>query len=121
MIYGRVRFGREAMVPIAIHGRRQSRIEAVLDTGFTGHLCLAARLQRRMLLRRRGDVEMDLADGHRVKQPAYVGEVSFAGGRQTVLVTLTRLADSLLGTSLLAGKRVSVDFVRCGSVVISDA
>ena len=74
-----------------------------------------------MFLRRRGDVEMDLADGRRVKEPAYVGEVSFDGRRKMVVVTLTRLADSLVGTSLLSGKRVRIDFVRRGSVIIRDA
>lgn len=108
-------------MPIAVRGVRPSTIQALLDTGFTGHLCLATPVRRRMTLRRSGDVEMELADGRRVQQPAYIGEVTFDGQRRTVLVTLTRSADSLVGTSLLAGKRLRVDFVTRGRVVISDA
>ena len=119
MIRGRVRAGREALVPITIHGTRPSAIEAVVDTGFTGHICLAAHLRRRMVLRRAGQVEMELADGRRVEQAAYLGEVSFDGRRRTVLVTLTRSADSLIGTSLLAGKTIRVEFVRGGTIVVS--
>ena len=105
---------------IAIHGARPTRIQAVVDTGFTGHLCLAARLRRSMNLRRSGDVEMELADGRRVQQPAYLGKVTFDGRPRTVLVTLTRSADCLVGTSLLAGKRLGIEFVVGGRVVIGD-
>ncbi len=33
MIRGRVRAGREALVPVTIHGTRPTEIEAVVDTG----------------------------------------------------------------------------------------
>ena len=118
MIRGRVRAGREALVPVTIHGTRPTEIEAVVDTGFTGHICLAARLRRRMTLRRAGEGEMELADGRRVKQATYLGEVSF-GRRRAVFVTLTRSTNSLIGTSLLAGKTMRVKFVRGGTVVVS--
>jgi len=36
-----------------------------------------------------------------------------------VRVALTRWADSLIGTSLFAGKAVRVEFVRGGTVVVS--
>ena len=119
MIRGRVRAGREALLPVTIHGTRPTEIEAVVDTGFTGHICLAARLRRRMTLRRAGEVEMELADGRRVKQATYLGEVSFDGRRRAVFVTLTRSTNSLIGTSLLAGKTMRVKFVRGGTVVVS--
>ena len=120
MIRGLVRSGREALVPITIHGARPAKIRAVVDTGFTGHLCLAADLRRRMTLRRSGDVELELADGRRVQQAAYVGEVTFDRRRRTVLVTLTRSLDSLVGTSLLMGKHLRVEWIAGGRVVIAD-
>ena len=92
MIRGRVRGGRE---PLIRH------------------------LRRRMALRRAGEVEIELADGRRVLQAAFLGEISFDGRQRTVLVTLTRSTDSLIGTSLLAGKTVRVEFVRGGTVVVS--
>ena len=119
MIRGRVRGGREPLVRVTIHRTRPSAIEAVVDTGFTGHICLAAHLRRRMALRRAGEVEIELADGRRVLQAAFLGEISFDGRQRTVLVTLTRSTDSLIGTSLLAGKTVRVEFVRGGTVVVS--
>ena len=116
-----VRDGREALVPVVLYGARPATVRAVVDTGFSGHLCLAARLRHRMHLDRVGDVEMELADGRRIRLSAYLGEIRFDRRRQTVLVTLTRSTDSLVGTSLLAGKRLRVAFVLNGEVSIVDA
>ena len=61
-----------------------------MDTGFTGHICLAAHLRRRMALRRAGEVEIELADGRRVLQAAFLGEISFDGRQRTVRVEFVR-------------------------------
>ena len=63
---------------------------------------------------------IELADGRRIWRPTFVGEVTFDGRRRFVLVTLTKARDSLVGTALLRGKRLRIDFRR-GHVVVSDA
>ena len=87
-------------------------IEAVLDTGFTGHLCLARRHRRSMNLRLVGEVETGLADGSRTMQPVYLGTITFFGVARPVFVTLTRSSDSLIGTALLLNRQVHLDFSR---------
>jgi predicted aspartyl protease len=109
---GRISKQGEPIVPVALHGSGKRGIDAILDTGFTGHLCLARRHRHLVKLTRMGNVEIELADGTRVTPTAYRGRVTFAGETREVLVTLTRADDSLIGTSLLAGRRVLLDFRR---------
>jgi predicted aspartyl protease len=89
----------------------------VLDTGFTGHVCIARRHRQKLALSRIGMIDSELADGSRVEQTAYLGSVSFDGQRRSVLVTLTDSEDSLIGTALLRKKRVAIDFVS-GDVIV---
>lgn len=110
MIRGRINTQGEPFVPLMVHGPRTRRIEAVLDTGFTGHLCLARRHRREMHLTAVGAVETELADGSRTMQRVYLGQVTFAGDRRQVFVMLTKSKDSLLGTALLLNRRVHLDF-----------
>lgn len=112
MTRGRIRAGPEPVVPVRLHGRRTRRIDAVLDTGFTGHLCLAQEHGRAMRLVPLGDVSTELADGRAVKQRAFLGEVTFDRRRRPVLVTMTASRDSLVGTALLSDKDVRIDFRR---------
>jgi len=109
---GRISKHGEPVVPVALHGSRTHRIEAILDTGFTGHLCLARRHRRLVKLSRVGDVETELADGTRITQAAYLGRVTFVAETREVLVTLTGTEESLIGTALLSGRKVLLDFRR---------
>jgi predicted aspartyl protease len=117
MIRGRLATTGEPLVPLTLRGTRSHRIEAVLDTGFTGHLCLARRYRRLVGLVRLGMVEAELADGSRVAQAVYLGTVSFGRRLRSVLVTFTASNDSLVGTALLRDERVTIDFARGGVMV----
>jgi clan AA aspartic protease len=113
MIRGRIRDGVEPIVSLTLHGRRASReIEAILDTGFTGHLCLAKRHRAHLQLTPVGEVETEMADGRRVSLRAHTADVTFMRQRRTIIVTLTSAADSLVGTALLREMRLVVDFPR---------
>ena len=118
MIVGSVTSAGEPVVPVTIHGQaRRVRIAAILDTGFTGELCLARRHRRTMKLERLGEAEAELADGSRITQAVYAGRVTFDGELRRVLVTLTNSEDSLLGTAMLRRKRLAIDF-RSGRVTV---
>ncbi len=65
-----------------------------------------------MRLRRVGRQAFELADGGRVFLDVYLGEITFGRRRRRVLVTLTDAHDSLVGTGLLHGARLTIDFRR---------
>lgn len=120
MIRGRVGADGAPRVAITIHGRAVATVEAAVDTGFSEHLRLARRYRRRMTLAYVGDEPFELVDGRIVRERVYRGEATFDGVRQSVLATLTRSADTLIGTALLRGKTLAVDFRR-GRVTSADA
>lgn len=58
--------GREAVIAITLLGGSANgavEVEAVIDTGFTGHLTLPPAVIRSLALPKRGFVEVELADG----------------------------------------------------------
>lgn len=120
MTRGRLDADLTPYLPITLHGTRDTTIDAIVDTGFSEHLCLARRLRRRMSLIFLGWQSFELADGRTVREPVYEGEVTFDGARQRVLVTVTRSADTLVGTALLKGKQLTVNF-HSGEVIVEDA
>lgn len=119
MIRGRLGAALEPLVPIVLHGRTESAIEALVDTGFSDYVCLARRHRRRLTLVPAGSELYELADGTLVREPVYEASVTFDGARQPVLVTISRSWDTLIGMALLRGKRLEVN-VRRGTVVIDE-
>ncbi|MDP9479560.1 MAG: hypothetical protein M3R38_28485 [Actinomycetota bacterium] len=82
MITGRVTpDGREAVISLDVGGPRDRgersyrRIEAVIDTGFTGYLTLPADVAASLGLSERGSERFILADGSEAVLPVYRGRV----------------------------------------------
>jgi hypothetical protein len=84
---------REAIVPLTLLGSGDARVEveAVIDTGFTGHLTLPAGVVRSLALPGRGFVEVELADGSTSALSVYDARVLWGGE------LLRRLRDDLRG------------------------
>ena len=118
-IIGTVAGGREALIPLILLGPSESRvrIEAVVDTGFTGHLVLPPRLVGEMGLPLRGVRDSFLADGSRVSLDAYRVSVEW-DGRVRVVPALAAEGGPLVGMSLLRGSEIRVEAVDGGEVVI---
>lgn len=110
MIKGSVNRRLEPRVPILVHHRRPYRLQVVVDTGFNGYLMLARRHRKRMKLTYAAFQEFELADGRVSKERIYLGEATFDGRRQSVFVILTRSAESLVGTTLLRNKTLTIAF-----------
>jgi clan AA aspartic protease len=93
------------------------RIEAVVDTGFTGHLVLPPTLVGEMGLPLRGVRDSFLADGSSVSLDAYRVGVEW-DERVRVVLALAAEGGPLVGMSLLRGSEIRVEAVDRGEVVI---
>ena len=105
-------------VEVMVRGNQSQAVTiALLDTGFSSDLCLPIEVGVILGLELRNVIEMELADGTVNLEPVYTGQVHWDGELRRVDVTLTFSDETLIGTGLLEGKSVNIDF-RAGEVII---
>ena len=119
MITGNVSANREAVIELETIGsnQRNQKVEAVLDTGFTGYLTLPSSLINHLKLQMAGNRRVALGDGNVVVLNMYLAKVLWDGHKREVLV-LQADGGPLVGMSLLYGSRVMLEVVDNGNVTI---
>ncbi len=92
-------------------GSAQS-IDCVIDTGFTGELMLPRSLVDQLQLPITGEQEFTVAGGGLL--PAYTSliDIEWLGQRRTTEVIVSEGIDLLLGTVLLVGTRLMIDYIN---------
>ena len=90
--------------------RRTVTLDAIIDTGFDGEVCVPIDDGVTLGLELKGKTFVELADGSQKAELLFAGKVKFLNKLQNVEMTLTEGEDALIGTELLAGCRFSVDF-----------
>ena len=120
MIAGVVNAEIEATVRLVVVGPagRQQEIEALIDTGFSGHLTLPPALIASLGLTWLGRDEGILADGSVDLFDVYATTVIWDGQARTIEAEAVD-AQSLLGMSLLAEHSMRIDAVPGGVVTIT--
>lgn len=109
---------REALLPLRLLGRfggRAEEVEATVDTGFTGALCLPPDLVRSLSLPLVGRGVAVLADGSAVETRYHRARVVWHGLERWVQVLATE-GGPLVGMALLRGSRLMVDATPGGAV-----
>lgn len=122
MMIGVVTASNEAVLEIDVIGPsedRQERVEAVVDTGFTGHLTLRPEIVERLALPVIGSAESILADGSITIEDVCLARVVWHGRPHPVRALVTDAAP-LLGMSLLRGSELRIRVVRGGDVRIEE-
>ena len=94
-------------------------IEFVIDTGFTGELCLPLEAVLLMGLTFRHDIPANLADNSEVLLPVHEAIVLWDGEEREILVIATGRRP-LLGTSLLDEQELVIQFTEGGLVTIDE-
>jgi predicted aspartyl protease len=98
-------------VEVIVGGARQRvQMTACLDTGFDGDLCLPTDIGLTLGLELTGSEAVELADGSCQPELVFKGFAVFLGKRRNVKIYLTESEEALVGTGLLGGCRLSVDF-----------
>lgn len=90
--------------------KRKVKIEALVDTGFSGYVCLPMEIAKDLGLVLSGDEKFELANGQWVTQVTFQGYVIFLGKRQDVEIIVGDSPMPQIGLSLLADCRISIDF-----------
>lgn len=122
MITGRLTpDGREAVVALDVLGRdgQGRRIEAVVDTGFTGYLTLPADVAASLGLPQRSSERFILADGSEAVLAVYRGRVLWHDRELRIPVSQGE-GEALIGMSLLRGSDLRIEVVAGGEVHIEE-
>ena len=121
MIEGFVNEDLEPVIEVGlVAGDKVERTFAIIDTGFNGYLCLAENLIDKLDLSYIGTDLFELGNGEIVENDVLSGSIIFDGRECNVLVILSTSSDVLIGTSLLKGKTLFIDFID-RSVEVKDA
>ena len=83
-------------------------IDAVVDTGFDGDLCLPIQVAIQLGLNLCGIIEVELADGTERRELVFTGEAKLGDKKREVGIMLTELEEGLLGTQMFS--RLEIHF-----------
>lgn len=98
-------------VKLRIKGLRQAiEISPVVDTGFTGHLCLPIATAIPLGLELVGRVLIELADGSSKSELVFRGWATWQGRTKSARIFLTESSDALLGSRMRKGQKLNIDY-----------
>lgn len=110
---GRVDGDGRALVRVpagATAGGPRTEVEAWVDTAFTGGLTMPRAVAAGLGLAAGASIDAVLADGSQVALDSFVCHLDWFGGTYRVQAVATDAAYPLLGTQLLAGRRLVIDY-----------
>ena len=119
MIVGTVNQNYEAVISLVMRGPTGSsrKVDAVIDTGFSGFLTLPFPIIVSLSLRWRGEAQDFLGDGRRHQFDVYSATVEWDGRDRHVEIDVAETSP-LVGMGLLAGHDLHIQAVTGGKVSI---
>lgn len=110
-LQGTVTATREPVIVLQTFPKKR-KISLIIDTGFSGELCLPPRTIHAMGFERVGREPFVLADGRIVRADVYKGQIQWFNHNRSVEVIALDNPRGLLGTQLLQGCTLTVHFGR---------
>jgi len=105
----------QTIIKIKVKGTKaEVEVEAQIDTGFDGEICLPIPIAIQLGLELSGDLWIELADGTRKKELIFIGSIIWECKEKEVKIILTNFQQTLIGTGLFQGKILEIDFVKKG-------
>ena len=122
MITGRIEENGTPILKARVIGERsEAIIEGILDTGFDGALCLPITIAVSLGLELVDVWTSELADGTILEdEPVFSGRMEWDGEIIKTRILLTKSVDALLGTALLKGMELKLNY-STNEVVIEKA
>ena len=122
MITGRIEENGTPILKVRVIGERsEAIIEGILDTGFDGALCLPITRAVSLGLELVDVWTSELADGTILEdEPVFSGRMEWDGEIIKTRILLTKSVDTLLGTALLKGMELKLNY-STNEVVIEKA
>ena len=119
MIEGTVDAALEARVTLAVSGtaERSSRVDALVDTGYSGHITLPPEVVNDLGLVRVGRTTLELANGDKERVGTYIASVDWSGTERSIVVHEIE-SEPLVGMQLLEDHRLQIDVERGGRVLV---
>ncbi len=119
MIVGKVNAKRDAVISITVQGQqnRQIEVEAVIDAGYNGFLILPAAMVQSLSLQYLARTQSMLANGKMEDFDVYAATILWDEQERLIEVDVTG-AESLVGTALLDGYELRIQFQPEGNVNI---
>jgi len=90
--------------------KRRVTLNATIDTGFDGDVCIPADTAVTLGLDLIDQIEVELADGSRNRELVFGGFAVFLGKKRMVEILLTEGDETLVGTNLMSDCKLAVDF-----------
>jgi clan AA aspartic protease len=114
MIQGYVDKRLQAKIPLVLldKSNNQSTLDAVVDTGFSGELCVSIHAIDKIDLTFSHFDEYELGDGSIVEQHMYEGEIIFDKEKMLIDVLVSVSEDTLIGAALLVDKKLEIDYAN---------
>ena len=113
MIQGYVTEALDPIIEIGLkRGEATEFIPAVIDTGFSGQLCLSKRYEDKIKMVFHHVERYELANSEVVVMDVFRGTILFGGRAHVVDLILTSSQDTLIGVSLLKGCKLTIDYPR---------
>lgn len=98
-------------IAVGIEGRRDPLV-CIVDTGFNGKIWVPEQLSRDRQFEAVGSEYLSLADGSVIAVPLAMVTIDWFGQAEAVSAIVAGSGDPLLGTALLEGCRLEVNFVE---------
>jgi clan AA aspartic protease len=105
---GKVNRFREAVIEVKFPGG--ASIECVVDTGFDGGLMLPRTLAEGLQIQLVGELVFDMVGGARMSAPVGLVKIEWLNEQREIEAILGKGNDVLIGTELLAGTTLTIDY-----------
>jgi clan AA aspartic protease len=119
MMQGVVSQRREAILPLVVASANRKRllVDAVIDTGFNGFLCLPSAIVTALELPWNASDIVTLGDGSETLFDLYAASVIWDGQYREIDIAESE-TEPLIGMALLYGYRLQIDAIEGGIVRI---